>query len=67
MQHLLHLQLQQRLFGDYDVRVTNTNGLVATLTTGISYNGTPTFTTAAGNVGSVLEDEVMSTITIVAA
>ena len=53
--------------GDYDVRVTNTNGLAATLTTGISYNGTPAFTTAAGNVGSVLEDEVMSTITIVAA
>ena len=40
--------------------------LMSPLTTGISYNGTPAFTTAAGNVGSVLEDEVMSTITIVA-
>ena len=53
--------------GDYDVVVTNTNGLAATLQNGISYNGTPAFTTAAGNVGSVLEDAAMSTITIVAA
>jgi hypothetical protein len=53
--------------GDYDVTVTNTNGLAATLTSGISYNGSPSFTTAAGNVGSVIEDVTMSTITIVAA
>ena len=33
---------------------------------GISYNGVPAFTTAAGNVGSILEDVAMSTITIVA-
>ena len=53
--------------GDYDVVVTNTNGLAATLQNGISYNGTPAFTTAAGNVGSIAEDQAMSTITIVAA
>lgn len=53
--------------GDYDVVLTNSNGLSARLTNGISYNGTPAFSTAAGNVGSVVEDEAMSTITIVAA
>ena len=53
--------------GDYDVAVTNTNGLSATLTNGISYNGIPAFTTAAGNLGSINEDVAMSTITIVAA
>ena len=53
--------------GDYDVVVANSNGLSATKTNGISYNGTPAFTTAAGNLGSILEDEAMSTITIVAA
>ena len=53
--------------GDYDVVVTNSNGLSASLTNGISYNGTPAFTTAAGNVGSIAEDVAMSTITIVAA
>jgi len=53
--------------GDYDVVLVNANGLQATLTNGISYNGTPSFTTAAGNVGSIAEDVAMSTITIVAA
>ena len=53
--------------GDYDVIITNTNGLAATSTDGISYNGVPAFSTAAGNVGSVQEDVAMSTITIVAA
>jgi len=53
--------------GDYDVIVINANGLQATLTNGISYNGVPSFTTAAGNVGSITEDVAMSTITIVAA
>ena len=53
--------------GDYDVVVTNANGLSATKTNGISYNGTPAFSTAAGNLGSIMEDEAMATITIVAA
>lgn len=33
--------------GDYDVVVQNSNGLRATLTNGITINGTPTFSTAA--------------------
>ena len=53
--------------GDHDVTFTNSNGLAATLTNGISVNGTPAFTTAAGNLGSINEDVAMSTITIVAA
>ena len=56
-----------KIAGDYDVVVINTNGLQATLLNGISYNGLPAFTTAAGNVGSIAEDTAMSTITIVAA
>ena len=46
---------------------TNSNGLAATLTSGISYNGVPAFSTAAGSLGSIVEDVAMSTITIVAA
>ena len=53
--------------GDYDVLVTNANGLSARLTNGISVNGTPAFTTAAGNVGTLNPAVPMSTITIVAA
>ena len=53
--------------GDYDITFVNSNGLQATLTNGISYNGLPAFSTAAGNVGSIVEDVAMSTITIVAA
>ena len=52
--------------GDYDVVVTNANGLSARLTGGISVNGTPSFTTAAGNIGTLNPDVAMSTITIVA-
>jgi hypothetical protein len=53
--------------GDYNVVFTNSNGLSANLVNGISYNGTPAFSTAAGNVGTIIEDDVMPTITIVAA
>jgi len=53
--------------GDYDVVVRNTNGLQATSTDAISYNGVPTFTSpAAGNIGNLLPDVAMTTITIVA-
>ena len=52
--------------GDYDVVFTNSNGLAATLTAGISFNGTPAFTTAAGSVGSIEGGLPISTITIVA-
>jgi hypothetical protein len=53
--------------GDYDVVITNTNGLSATSTNGISYNGTPAFTTAAGSLGTIDGAITMPTITIVAA
>ena len=53
--------------GDYDVVFTNSNGLAATLTGGISYNGAPAFSTAAGSLGSVESGLPISTITIVAA
>ena len=53
--------------GDYDVTFTNTNGLSAILTNGISVNGVPAFTTTAGNLGTLNPDVAMSTITIVAA
>ena len=53
--------------GDYDVTFTNNNGLAATLTNGISVNGIPSFTTAAGSLGSVVGGESIPTITIVAA
>ena len=46
--------------GDYDVVVTNANGLAATLSNGISYNGVPAFTTAAGNVGELVNNAAMS-------
>ena len=52
--------------GDYDVVFTNSNGLAATLTNGISVNGTPAFTTAAGSLGDVDGGLPISTITIVA-
>ena len=61
------ITLPAKTAGDYDVVVTNTNGLAATATNAISYNGTPAFTTASGNLGSLAEDVAMSTITIVAA
>ena len=53
--------------GDYDVVVTNPNGLSATLSNGISYNGVPAFSTAAGNLGTLNPNVTISTITIVAA
>tara|TARA_B100000902_G_C27319363_1_gene923326 strand:- start:63 stop:3446 length:3384 start_codon:yes stop_codon:yes gene_type:complete len=53
--------------GDYDVTFTNSNGLAATLTNGISYNGLPAFSTSAGSLGSVVGGEAISTITVVAA
>ena len=54
--------------GDYDVKLTNANGLSATLQDGISYNGTPAFSTAAGQVGSdIVPGSTIPTITIVAA
>jgi len=50
----------------YDVYVVNGDGMQATLSGGIEYNATPTFTTAAGSLGSVQNDQAITTITLVA-
>jgi len=52
--------------GDYDIIVENATGLNATLTNGVSVNDNPVFTTASGNIGSIYNDQTMSTISIVA-
>jgi hypothetical protein len=53
--------------GDYDVKLTNANGLSAILQNGISYNGTPVFSTSAGKIGNDLAPSSdVGTITIVA-
>ena len=51
--------------GDYDVVVRNANGLTATLQSGISYSGTPNFSTAAA-LGEYSSATTIPTITIVA-
>ena len=54
--------------GDYDVVVTNANGLSARLTSGISVNGVPAISSpAAGNIGNLIPNQAMTTVTIVAA
>ena len=54
--------------GDYDVVFENSNGLRATLTNGISYNGVPAFTSpAAGKIADIVGGRPMTNVTIVAA
>ncbi len=50
--------------GDYDIVVTNTDGGSATSINGISYNGIPAWTTAAGSLGTFASDTTISTITL---
>ena len=50
--------------GDYDIVVTNTDGGSATSINGISYNGIPAWTTAAGSLGTFDSDTTISTITL---
>jgi hypothetical protein len=50
--------------GDYDIVVTNTDTGSATYINGISYNGIPTWTTAAGSLGTFASDTTISTITL---
>ena len=52
--------------GDYDVVVTNTDTGSATFINGISYNGIPAWTTAAGSLGAFASAETISTITLAA-
>ena len=50
--------------GDYDVVVTNTDTGSATFINGISYNGIPAWTTAAGSLGTFASAQTISTITL---
>ena len=50
--------------GDYDIVITNTDTGSATYINGISYNGIPTWTTAAGSLGTFASDTTISTITL---
>ena len=50
--------------GDYDIVVTNTDTGSATYINGISYNGIPTWTTAAGSLGTFASGATISTITL---
>ena len=52
--------------GDYDVVVTNTDTGSATFINGISYNGIPAWSTAAGSLGTFASAETISTITLAA-
>ena len=53
--------------GDYDIVVTNTvTGASGTFVNGISYNGIPTWTTAAGSLGTFESETTISTITLAA-
>ena len=53
--------------GDYDIVVTNTvTGTSGTFVNGISYNGIPTWTTAAGSLGTFESETTISTITLAA-
>ena len=45
----------------YDVRVANVTGLSGTLTQALDAGSTPTFSTAAGNIGTVYEDITIGT------
>ena len=50
--------------GDYDIVVTNTDTGSATYINGISYNGIPAWTTAAGSLGTFASGATISTITL---
>ena len=51
--------------GDYDIVVTNTvTGASGTFVNGISYNGIPSWTTAAGSLGTFESQTTISTITL---
>ena len=48
----------------YDIQVTNTSGLSATLDDVLNVNASPTWSTTAGNIATVIEDEAMSSVTV---
>ena len=50
--------------GSYTVFVTNANGGTGILVPGLVYSGVPTFTTAAGSLGTVYETTAISTTVV---
>ena len=52
--------------GDYNVVVTNVDGGNATAVDGMTYNGLPSWTTPAGNLGTFAAGSTIPTITLVA-
>jgi len=52
--------------GDYDIIVENGTGLQATLTNGLTSNAAPVWTTTSGSLGSIINDQAITTITLVA-
>jgi hypothetical protein len=52
--------------GDYDILLTNGDNTTATFIDGITYNGLPSWTTPAGNLGTFPAGSTIPTITLVA-
>ena len=52
--------------GDYDILLTNGDNTTATFVDGITYNGLPSWTTPAGNLGTFPAGSTIPTITLVA-
>ena len=52
--------------GPYDVKVTNSTGLAGTLDDALTLDDAPNWSTAAGSLGTVIEDIAMSTLTVAA-
>jgi len=50
----------------YDIQVTNTSGLSGTLADALDAGSTPTWSTSAGNIGTIYEDEAISSLSIAA-
>ena len=52
--------------GPYDIKVTNSTGLAGTLDDALTLDDAPNWSTAAGSLGTVIEDIAMSTLTVAA-
>ena len=52
--------------GPYSIQVTNGTGLTATLSGAVTLDDAPNWSTAAGSLGTVFEDEAITTITVAA-
>ena len=52
--------------GDYDILLTNGDNTTATFVDGMTYNGLPSWTTPAGNLGTFAAGSTIPTITLIA-